>query len=560
MGVLVQTLILCCLSLDVTGKEDAQPLVATKYGKLLGKTVSVKGTDRKVHTFLGIPFAKPPVGQLRFSRPEPPVPWSNIRDATNDPPACLQDEERFRGMVKYFGAVCEVPPVSEDCLYLNIYTPADREKGSKLPVMVFIHGGALLLGAANMYDGSALSAYEDVVMVSIQYRLGMLGFLSTGDERAPGNYGFLDQVAALQWVQENIEDFGGDPQSVTIFGESAGAVSVSVLVLSPLTKGLFHRAIAESGTAMLTGLMTDSGEHVSSITGIIANISGCDPATVVDCLKTKTEDEILSIVGAMAFTPSPGCVDGEFLPKPAEQILAQKESNNVPFIVGVNNHECGWVLPMFRFGSLHLTGLHDGMDKDAVELSLRTIPYLGISQDLIPLIMKEKFNTNDHFELRDRFLDMCADFIFIFPAIKTARYHRDSGFPTYVYEFQHRPSAFKDTKPEFVKADHADEILSVFGTPFLNGDVVFKPDATEEEEVLSKKVMKYWANFARNGDPNGPGLTKWPRYDKDEDYLEINLKQKPNRRLRQESLDFWTKTFPEKAREMSEDKGDRVEL
>ncbi|KAM8947588.1 fatty acyl-CoA hydrolase precursor, medium chain-like isoform 2-T2 [Pelodytes ibericus] len=528
MGVLVQTLILCCLSLDVTGKEDAQPLVATKYGKLLGKTVAVKGTDRKVHTFLGIPFAKPPVGQLRFSRPEPPVPWSNIRDATNDPPACLQDEERFRGIFTYLGAVCEVPSMSEDCLHLNIYTPADRKKGSKLPVMVFIHGGALLLGAANMYDGSALSAYEDVVMVSIQYRLGILGFLSTGDERAPGNYGFLDQVAALQWVQENIEDFGGDPKSVTIFGESAGAVSVSVLMLSPLSKHLFHRAIAESGTAILPGVISDSKEQVSSITGIIANISGCDPATVVDCLKTKTEDEIVSITGAMNFAPLPGYVDGEFLPKPAEQILAQKEGNNVPLIVGMNNHECGWAIPV----SLNLTGLQEGMDKEAVRRTLRTLPFFDFSQDLISLILKEKFNTNDHLELRDRLIDMCGDFGFVFPAIKTARYHRDAGFPTYVYEFQHRPSVFKDTKPEFVKSDHGDEVLSVFGTPFLNGDVVFKPDATEEDKVLSKKVMKYWANFARNGDPNGPGLTKWPRYDKTEDYLEIGLKQKTNRRMR----------------------------
>ncbi|NWR64616.1 SASB hydrolase, partial [Bucorvus abyssinicus] len=224
-----------------------EPEVTITLGRLKGRQTNVKGTDRLVNVFLGIPFAKAPVGSLRFSPPEPPEPWNDLRDATSYPPLCPQDLSMLKIAEKNFKEKHLPFRTSEDCLYLNVYSPAGSNKKDKLPVMVWIHGGNFIFGGASRYDGSALSAYENIVIVIIQYRLGLLGFFNTGDEHARGNWGFLDQVAALRWIQENIEQFGGDPGSVTLFGVSAGSCSVFAHVLSPLSKGLFHKAISESG-------------------------------------------------------------------------------------------------------------------------------------------------------------------------------------------------------------------------------------------------------------------------------------------------------------------------
>ncbi|XP_075045382.1 fatty acyl-CoA hydrolase precursor, medium chain-like [Mixophyes fleayi] len=554
-----QTLLLSLLTVIVfgTGQEDERPLVDTKYGKLRGIALSVKEASATVDSFFGVPFAKPPVGPLRFANPEPPVPWGSTREASEYPPMCLQEIEVMEGFAKMWKSPLKMPPLSEDCLYLNVFTPTDRARDAKLPVMVFIHGGGFVTGGASIYDGSALSSYGNVVLVSIQYRLAILGFFSTGDDQLHGNYGLLDQVAALQWIQENIADFGGDPQSVTLFGESAGGISVSALVLSPLSQGLFHRAISESGVMTMSSLVVSKTEDLIFYRNTVAHLSGCDAATVADCLREKSQEEILSITSTLGFRPLPVCVDGVLLPKPAEEILADTESNRVPYLLGVNTHEFGWILPQI----VNLTRMAEELDRESLQIALTMIPILGLSSIEIPFVMDEYIgDTQDPSELRDRFLDLCGDILFVVPSVRIARYHRDSGLPVYFYEFQHRPSLFKDIKPDYVKADHTDELIYVLGGPFLRDGVIFAGDATDEEKVLSRTMMSYWANFARHGDPNGPGLAEWPQYDADEQYLEIDLRQKASSRLKEDVIKFWTETLPGKIRPLPEEREDHTEL
>ncbi|XP_044128878.1 fatty acyl-CoA hydrolase precursor, medium chain-like [Bufo gargarizans] len=558
MAILPHILLLSPFILTViaTGQNDKRLLVTTKYGQLRGVTVPVKETSRVIDAFFGVPFARPPVGPLRFANPEPPEPWSSVRDASEFPPMCLQIKDIMDDIAKYYESSFKMPRTSEDCLYLNVFTPADRDKQSKLPVMVFIHGGGLLFGAASMHDGSALSAYENVVVVSIQYRLGIPGFFSTGDEQLPGNYGLLDQVAALRWVQENIADFGGDPTSVTIFGESAGAISVSFLVLSPLAKGLFHRAIAESGAVTMPNFVVSNSEDLLYYQNIVAKTSGCDLSSIADCLRKKSEEELLSITKEMGILFLPACVDGVFLPKPVKGIMADKEGNKVPLLIGFNNHEFGWeALQM-----VNVTGITEGMTRETVMQKLQT-HILGLSPDVLPLVTDEYLgDTTDPLEIRDRFLDLCGDVMFVIPAFKIAKYHRDMGLPVYVYEFQHPTSLLARVRPDYVKADHGDELVFVFGGPFLRDTVFFAGPATPEEKVLTRKVMKYWANFARTGNPNSPDLTTWPQYGAEEHYMEINLQPTSSSKLKEDKFKFWTEILPEKIWSQRAGGGDHTEL
>ncbi|XP_054856542.1 fatty acyl-CoA hydrolase precursor, medium chain-like [Eublepharis macularius] len=545
------------------GHDSAPPEVLTKYGRLRGQRIKVSALKKDVDVFLGIPYAKPPVGHLRFAPPVLAEPWSGLRDATTFPPMCLQDPVAGQTLSDAFSTRKENVPltISEDCLYLNVYTVARSDTKPKLPVMVWIHGGGLLLGAASTYDGSVLAASEDVVVVAIQYRLGILGFFSSGDATARGNWGFHDQVAALQWIQENIAAFGGDPGSVTIFGESAGACSTSALVLSPLAKGLFHKAISESGAAVINAFIDF---HPAELAKKITESAGCETSSsseMVRCLKGKTEDEILQTTLKMEFTTVrvekdekhvvffPAVVDGVFLPRPPKELLAEKKINNVPYITGVNNHEYGWVI----LNVLQFPDFRRGLDRATVDsVILGSEQFTNVAPEHAHIILDEYLkDSEDPIQLRDRLLDFFGDIVFVVPSIQTARFHRDAGYPTYVYEFQHRPSWYEALKPDFVKADHGDEIGFVFGKPFL------EDNANEEERNLSKIIMKYWANFARTGNPNGDGLTAWPKYDQKEQYLEIGLKQKVSKKLKEKQVAFWTKTLPEK---IAESRRARTEL
>ncbi|XP_011474593.1 pyrethroid hydrolase Ces2e-like [Oryzias latipes] len=536
------------LSVLSVAADQHAPEVHTKLGSLRGKYVSVKGKESGAHAFLGVPFAKPPVGpSLRMAAPQPVEGWNRMRDATKQPFMCIQSKDIVMDLLKKLGdLMVEIPDISEDCLYLNIYAPANQAQNAKLPVMVWIHGGGFSLGSASMYDGSALAVYQDVIVVLIQYRLGVLGFLSTGDEHLPGNFGLLDQIEALRWVKEHISSFGGDPNSVTVFGESAGGVSVSLLLVSPLAKGLIHRGIAQSGTAAMDMVVVDQPLPAMQM---VANASGCSLEStkmIADCMKRVDLDTLISLTSNLNLRLSVN-VDGHFLRKTVQELYQKREVLNVPFMTGINNHEAGWMLSSF-FAPQNWT---EGMDREQI-VNIVSMFYSDPKDAYIrDLIVNEYTGSGgDRVKNRDGFTEMLGDLFFTIPAIKSAKAHRDSGVPVYLYEYQYPPSFLQKTRPSFVKCDHGDELFTVLGFCFTTTDVKINAKCTSEEEELSKLMMNYWGNFARTGSPNAKNLAHWPKYGADEEYLIIALnKQTVDQSLKKERFLFATEVLPEKIRQ-----------
>ncbi|XP_021487314.1 acylcarnitine hydrolase-like isoform X2 [Meriones unguiculatus] len=534
---------LLLLLLRVQGQDssEASPIRKTYTGQVRGSLLNVKDTKVGVHAFLGIPFAKPPVGPLRFAPPEAPEPWSGVRDGTSHSAICLQNVMMNVEGLKEMNLTLPPLSMSEDCLYLNIYAPAHAHEGSDLPVMVWIHGGALAVGMASMYDGSTLAATEGVVVVTIQYRLGVPGFFSTGDQHARGNWGFLDQVAALRWVQQNIAHFGGNPDRVTIFGESAGGVSVSSHVVSPRSQGLFHGAIMESGVALLPGMVSNFSEDVYQM---VASLSGCeamDSKGLVRCLRGKSEAEILVINKDLMMIPA--VVDGEFLPRHPQELLASVDFHPVPSIIGFNNDEYGWIIPKV-IGSVQTI---KEMTRENLQAVLKnTAAQMMLPPECSDLLMEEYMgDTEDPQALQIQFTEMMGDFMFVIPSLQVAHFQR-SHAPVYFYEFQHQSSFLKHIRPPHVKADHGDEVPFVFGSFFWG----MKLNITKEEELLNRRMMKYWANFARHGNPNSEGLPYWPVFDHEEQYLQLDIQPAVGRALKTGRLKFWTKTLPQKIQEL----------
>jgi para-nitrobenzyl esterase len=475
------------LGLSTSGYADSLT-VKTEQGKVTGKTIN----DGKVKAFLGLPYAAPPVGDLRWKAPEPPAKWKGERDATKFGASCAQNKV-FADMIFQ-----DAGP-SEDCLFLNVYAPADATDKSKLPVMYWIHGGGYAGGGGDepRHNGDFLPL-KGVVLVTINYRLGVFGFLATSDlakegNGAAGNYAMMDMVAGLQWVKGNISKFGGDPSNVTIFGESAGSFAVSTLIAMPSAQGLFAKGIGESGAAFSTVLTLDTLNDREKQDDEWVAGTGAKSLAELRALPT---DQILKAAAAKKSGFSP-VVDGKVLPESVPDIYAAGKQAHVPIMAGWNRDEGsflgnGMTAEKFK-------GMAAGLFKERAEEFLKLYP--GETDE----------------QATDSAGAYGGDAFIAFSTWKWLEANRKtSDAPEYRYHFELRATPSKFHPGTF--AFHSDDIEYVFGT--LDTRPGFEP--RPEDRKLSEQMMSYWTNFAKTGDPNGPGLPTWPKYDKDDSLIHLD--------------------------------------
>ncbi|MGB6432371.1 MAG: carboxylesterase/lipase family protein [Candidatus Acidiferrales bacterium] len=473
-------LLACAVVLGMGSHAAAQ--VRTASGLLEGAT----SADGKVRIFKGIPFAAPPVGELRWRAPQPVAAWTGVRKATEFGARCMQGNI-FPDMV-----FRDSGP-SEDCLYLNVWTPANSA-AARLPVMVWIFGGGFAAGSTSepRQDGEVL-AKKGVVIVSMNYRLGIFGFFAhpgltkESGHNASGNYGLLDQVAALEWVQANIAAFGGDPRNVTIFGESAGSFSVSALMASPLSRDLFERAIGESGAFLgktpVAKSLADSeadGEKFGESIG----------AKSLDALRAVPAADILATAMKETDFRSWPNVDGYFFPEDPHAIYASGEQSHVPLLAGWNRDEAAY------------TAIFGNADPTAANFIARAHEIYGDDADAL---LKLYPAATDAQAVRSA-QDLATDRFIAFGTWKWIDMQLATGGST-VYRYE-----FDDALPQPAGvasrgAYHSSEIEFVFeALPSKN--LPWRPD----DEKLSDLMSTYWTNFAKTGDPNGAGLPEWPAY------------------------------------------------
>ncbi|KAJ8306199.1 hypothetical protein KUTeg_016744 [Tegillarca granosa] len=315
-----------------------------KQGKVRG-LIDIVHSGKKVEKYFGIPYAKPPIGNRRFEPPEPVDPWGDsILNASELPPACPQPEEGLKYIENY---VSRFSKSSEDCLYLNIYVPRNAVHHRIMPVLFFVHGGSYYTGMGAMFDGRAL-AVEEIVVVTMNYRLGPLGFLEAGDSNFPGNYGMLDQIAALKWVHENIEFFNGDPKRITLDGQSAGGCSVGLLMMSPLTQGMFRHVIMQSGSTLAHWAVTRTNKAPDIYFKAFTSEMGClsnSTLQIKKCLQRVDGDRIQDLVYTgfgVSSSLSPHfrpVVDGYFLPNTPENLILSGDFDAKSVLIGSTRDE-----------------------------------------------------------------------------------------------------------------------------------------------------------------------------------------------------------------------------
>lgn len=480
----------------------AQPEPGNRHFPVQTRTASgvIEGryeVQTGVQRYLGVPFAQPPVGELRWKAPQPLAPWSGVRDATQFGPSPVQD-------VVFPDIVFRSDGMSEDCLYLNVWTPA-RSDSKGLPVLLYFYGGGFVAGDGSeaRYDGASMAA-KGIVVVTANYRLNVFGSLAHPElsaeapYHASGNYGFLDQNAALRWVRDNIAAFGGDPQRITIGGESAGSLSVSAHMASPLSRDLIAGAIGESGSMINTSLSAVPLAEAERQGAEFAQSAG---ELTLDQLRAMSTREIFEIYKASKRWGFPAVIDGHFLPQDVSKIFSAGEQAKVPLLVGWNSAE----IPGLAFMQAATYSKDNYLERlkqaypDNFETALK----------LYPASTPE--------ELERSATDLASDRFLAYSTWKWFDLHRrNSDEPTYRYLYDRIPPQpapapsrpGEQTMPpmKLIGAPHACEIPYCLG----NLDLVDHIPWTEEDYAVSAMMQPAFANFIKTGNPNGPGVPDWP--------------------------------------------------
>ncbi len=486
--------------------------IATTSGLVQGKVAG------RTWTWQGIPFAAAPVGPLRFAPPVDTACWQGVKQTTSFGPACLQKTASGETIG------------SEDCLSLNVWAPDTANAASALPVLVFIHGGGHQQGSASqqlpdgsyMYDGQHFAERSDAVVVTIEYRLGPFGFLAhpalTAERpEKSGNYGTLDQIIALRWVKNNIESFGGDPDRVLVFGESAGAVSTCRLLASPLAARLFSAAIIESGACVAKPLAQAEANGA-----LVASAVGCnDPSSAAGCLREASTEALLATVspleGESLRQQYDGVIDGYALPREPTASIESGAHNRVPVIIGTNTEEQGRNVPLAM------------TEEEYVEAVRAYAASLG-APGLAALLLQQYPSTN-YASPRAAYVALTTDIKFTCPGRKALRaFDQGQTEPVYRYVFSH----VADNAAPRVKAlgaTHGLELAFVF-------DVL--PNPGPGDEVVIAALNGYWRRLAASGDPNGEGAPAWPVYDPvTESHMRLESPLEPGSAYRAAECDFW---------------------
>ncbi|XP_017773438.1 PREDICTED: esterase E4-like [Nicrophorus vespilloides] len=528
-------IILCLILGFMTLCDGQENIVETEGGKLRGATLkNYKGED--FLAFMSIPYAEPPLGPLRFKALQPVKPWEGVRDATVDLPKCIHT---------HLGVQTGV----EDCVYMNVYTK-DPNPSELKHVMVYLHEGGFYFGSSSVdVIGPHHIMIEDVVLVTFDYRLGALGFLHLEGSDIVENNGVKDQVFALKWVQRNIHKFGGNKDSVTIFGESAGGVAVNLHMVSPMSKGLFHRGISHSGVALVPWMLgnRNTGLELAAKLGIESN----DPKIIEDELRKKPYTDIFQAQQEMFWLARPqslwngglvveGPGEDHFLTAGPYDMLKDPWSVGMPYIIGYNNLEAVFVeILETMFGFPHDYTLQNDMSHALIEGDP------NILNEVIEEVKKFYFGGNLPVKYDYDLLQLMTDISFRYPVIQLVRKWA-STYPMYLYEFtaDTKLNLFKNAIPQTAKyqgAAHMDELCYIFRHSF-NADI----ELGSTEDKVVEKMVKMWTNFAKYGQPIPDGENAdldnvvWKKVNSNEmNCLVLNHKQLNDTILDVKFADFW---------------------